>query len=586
MSNVYICPDESYKYAQETVTTEKRQRAYNVAILGEIEPIALTIDRVHNKIVKVCLIGLTTVLLYPLPVANAESLIKIAAVIRTSNGSLDVLEDSVSQSLVSSTLNRWSATYNVISSGVNSTRTLRSEDPEVSKQWGYARLGGPALNTYNQGSGVVIAVIDTGVDATHPDLEGKVLDGWDSMNKDGKGTRDPNGHGTHIAGIIAATPNNGIGVAGLAPGVKILPVRVLDSSGNGDDGELAIGIIWAVDNGADVLNISIGGAVPSDLLEGSLDYALSKDVVVVVAAGNGALNGNVPSYPGAYPQVLTVGAVDSSNKRAAYSSTGDYLDIVAPGSWIRSTWPQNSYQWSSGTSMATPFVAASAAILIASTGGRGSQISSKLEMSAIDLGAVGKDPVYGFGLVNPLKALGLQESADPVPTTPYMPTLDSPALTMPSLPKLPMLITPKLPDLPVLVTPSLPSLPILKLPLIPEQPVLVVPSLPRIDKPTLPQKDSSIDRDPITVSSKYYTIVPASSARRQGNKVAITVHLQGVRPLTAYVTIYVTYAGSTYKLKTNAKSVAKLEVRYSESIYTVLIKKSVFNLETVLIKTI
>lgn len=528
----------------------------------------------HNKIVKVCLIGLSIVLLCPLPVAKAESLIRIAAVIRTSNGSLDVLEDSVPQALVGSTLSRWNATHNVISSGINSSRTLRSEDPEVSKQWGYARLGGPALNSHNQGLGVVVAVIDTGVDATHPDLEGKVLDGWDSMNKDGKGTRDPNGHGTHIAGIIAATPDNGIGVAGIAPGVKILPVRVLDSSGNGDDGELAIGIIWAVDNGADVLNISIGGAVPSELLEGSLDYALSRNVVVVVAAGNGALNGNVPSYPGAYPQVLTVGAVDSSNKIAAYSSTGDYLDIVAPGSWIRSTWPQNSYQWSSGTSMATPFVAASAAILIASTGERGSQISSKLEMSAIDLGAAGKDSIYGFGLVNPLKALGLQESADPVPTMPYMPTLDSPSLTMPSLPKLPVLVMPKLPDLPVLVTPTLPSLPKL------------TPALPRIGKPTLPAKDPNSITDPITVSSKYYTIGSSSFARRHGDKVAITVRLQGVRPLTSYATIYVTYSGVTYKLKTNAKSVAKLDVRYSESMYKIIIKKSVFNLETVLIKAI
>ncbi len=547
----------------------------------------------HNLISKFFSLLLGLILFIPVA-ANAATTtdkVSLSAVVRTREGGLTLIKDAVYTHAVEATLLRWDLEYNVVSSGVNAKRSIFKDvlDPEIANQWGYTRLGGSTLNEHTQGDGIVVAVIDTGVDATHPDLQGKVLQGWDSMNPDGNGNRDPNGHGTHVAGIIAATTNNGIGVAGIAPKVSILPVRVLDHTGNGDDGELALGIIWAVDNGAHVLNISIGGAVPSDLLEGALDYALAKEVVVVVAAGNDAMIGNTPSYPGAYRQVLTVGATDSMDKRAAFSNTGEYLDLVAPGSWIKSTWPGGGYQWSSGTSMAAPFVAASAALLLSSGAGTGSNVASILKSSASDLGSEGEDTEFGNGIVNPLKALGLPEIPLPVSTTPFMPSLLPPGLVLPDLPQLPPLTKPTLPSLPKLSLPELPPLPTLTKP---QLPALTRPQVPESSKPqpilkpnipitALPTTPPSFDlTQPVLSKSGKHSVTISTKANKAGGMLSVTIHLKGLRSLTAYAEVHVVYGGETYKLRTNARSTVSLKVAYHSKNYIVVLKESPFIPET------
>jgi len=583
--------------------------------MGESGPRPGTVKKVHNRVFKCVVLALAATLLCPVSrvYAAPSDTVSLSAVIRTSTGGLAIVTATVSTAASGDTLSKWDDSYDVISAGVNARRSIvdSASDPEVGNQWGYSRLGGEFLNAHTQGKGVVVAVLDTGVDASHPELEGRVLEGWDSMNPQGKGTRDPNGHGTHVAGIIAATSNNGVGVAGIAPQVSILPVRVLDSTGNGDDDELALGIIWAADQGADVLNISIGGAVPSDLLEGALDYALEKGAVVVVASGNDAMVSNKPSYPGAYQQVLTVGATDSMDKRAAFSNTGSYVDISAPGSWIRSTWPGGRYQWSSGTSMATPFVAASAALLISAGKGSGAEVASLLKSSAYDLGPAGRDDQFGEGLVNPLRALGLPEVAPPQSTTPFVPSLLPPGVTLPGLPEmkrpelpgLPEMKKPELPGLPEMKKPELPSLPKLEVPVLKPLPPLVKPELPVLTKPdapklpglklpspnegtpgvtkpdypvaTKPDAQPGASRPPALKNRKHVVTVETTSWRT-GKDMVIRVRLNGLRALTVYAETYVIYAGKTYKIRTDAGSTAVLKVPYSSRGYVVSLKESPF----------
>ncbi|HET9730673.1 MAG TPA: S8 family serine peptidase, partial [Acidimicrobiia bacterium] len=249
--------------------------------------------------------------------------------------------------------------------------------------------------------------------ATHQDLAGSVLAGTDlasdkaTYDPAGTGGVDPGGHGTHVAGIIAAHPNNGVGISGAAPGVKILPVRVLDHTGSGFTSDVADGIDWAVDHGARVINLSLGGG-PSPGIQTAMQYALAHNVVVVAAGGNDYLNGNTPTYPAAYPEAIAVAAVDHNLQRASFSNTGSYIDIAAPGDSIWSLWGQGPTQYAlaSGTSMATPYVAAAAALVVAINPSlTAAEITTVLEATATDLWPSGVDHWYGHGLVNPRKAV-------------------------------------------------------------------------------------------------------------------------------------------------------------------------------------
>lgn len=278
------------------------------------------------------------------------------------------------------------------------------------------------------GAGVTVAVLDSGVQGEHEDLAPRVLPGIEMLAGGGTitaldGWNDQHGHGTHVAGIIAATQGNGLGVSGMAPSVSILPVRVLDATAVGWMSDITAGVYWAVEQGATVLNLSLGSTANYAPLADAIDYAVAHDVVVVAAAGNAGPE--TIRYPAAYPNAIAVaagawnghGAVDSYS---SYSAASPFVDITAPGSFIVSTLstrrpdnPTEKYGLKSGTSMAAPHVAAAAALV------RGmdpaltaTQVRALLESTATDVGVPGPDPVSGAGLVDPAAALA---AVAPVP---------------------------------------------------------------------------------------------------------------------------------------------------------------------------
>ncbi|NNU98324.1 S8 family peptidase [Geobacillus sp. DSP4a] len=252
---------------------------------------------------------------------------------------------------------------------------------------------------------VPVAIIDSGVDLTHPDLIRRLGPGYNVLADD-RSPNDENGHGTHVAGIIASQPNNDEGVAGITWFNPIMAVKALNADGYGTSIDVAKGIRWAVDHGAKVINLSLGNYQPSSVLEEAIRYADAHDVVLVAASGNDSTS--QPSFPAAYPEVISVGAVDPDLSYALYSNYGEYIDVVAPGTNIASTFAGHQYAALSGTSMAAPHVAALAA-LIRSVNPRLSndEVRSIILESADDLGERGKDPYYGYGLINVYRALEL-----------------------------------------------------------------------------------------------------------------------------------------------------------------------------------
>lgn len=230
-----------------------------------------------------------------------------------------------------------------------------------------------------------IAVIDTGVDYTHPDLDGKTIRGYDFVDND-YDPMDLDGHGTHVAGIAAAETNNATGIAGTAPNTRILAVRVLGADGSGTLTDIADGIRYAADAGAEVINLSLGCDCSTTTLQNAVNYAWNKGVVLVAAAGNDGVR--TTFEPASYSNVIAVGAVDSSNRKASFSNYGTWVDVVAPGVDIASTYPGNRYVYLSGTSMASPYVAGLAALL-KGQGRSNVQVRQAIEYTA--------DAVYGTG---------------------------------------------------------------------------------------------------------------------------------------------------------------------------------------------
>jgi subtilisin family serine protease len=311
-------------------------------------------------------------------------------------------------------------------------------DPLIGKQWGLGQIkASGAWSRGALGNGATIAIVDTGVDLNHPDLQGKLLPGVDLVSNETctPGAQDMNGHGTHVAGIAAAATNNGIGVAGTAPDAKILPVRVLDSDGVGSGPDIVKGIEWAADHGAQVINLSIGEGFsdplglgvsvssPLDIAQigAGVDYAWQHGAVVVAAAGNSSFP--LCEYPAASAHAVCVAATDSSGFPSFYSNFPVRLDggvaVRAPGgdgsgscadnADIWSTyWPGASgamaeacapkgYEPLAGTSMAAPFVSGVAALL------RGAGLSNQQTVDCIkqtSSNAGTYDPVYGYGIVS------------------------------------------------------------------------------------------------------------------------------------------------------------------------------------------
>ncbi len=291
-----------------------------------------------------------------------------------------------------------------------------TNDPHRVNQWGLDRVAFEEAAALVDTSDVIVAVVDTGVRATHEDLQGVLLTGADMIDGVVDGTEADHFHGSHVAGIIAASTDNGIGMSASAPGVTILPVRVLDSSGSGSSSDVADGIIWAADQGADVINLSLGSTSNSLVVESAIDYAVGKGVVVVAAAGNSGAAGNPTMYPAALPNVISVGAIDSYDTRASFSGYGDWVDLTAPGVSILSLHGlgDTSYAYANGTSMASPFVASAAALLKAVDPTiTPAEVLSVLTDTAEDLGPAGFDPEYGYGLVDPLSAVQAETGVDP-----------------------------------------------------------------------------------------------------------------------------------------------------------------------------
>jgi subtilisin family serine protease len=246
------------------------------------------------------------------------------------------------------------------------TADVVPNDPNYGSQSAYleAMHLPEAWNTTTGNGNLILAILDSGVDLSHPDLRGRLVQGYDFVNNDANPS-DDFGHGTMVAGIAAAQTNNGQGVAGATWQGKIMPVKVLDSRGSATDNDIAAGIHYAVDHGASVINMSLGGPGASDILQSAVDYATGHNVVVVAAAGNdgGTADASVPHYPAACNGVIAVGATDSSGRLADFSSYGPWVDVLAPGEGIVSTTYNGSYGSGSGTSFSSPLVAAVAMLL-------------------------------------------------------------------------------------------------------------------------------------------------------------------------------------------------------------------------------
>ncbi|ROP28863.1 S8 family serine peptidase [Couchioplanes caeruleus] len=293
-------------------------------------------------------------------------------------------------------------------------------DPLRGSQWDFAKLRIATAWQRSTGAGVTVAVIDSGVEATHPDLAGRVLPGVDLVAGTSGTSSDPNGHGTHVAGTIAAVTGNGVGVSAIAPDARILPVRALDAQGSGLMSDVATGIVYAADHGAQVINMSLGSSSQVASVSNAIAYARAHGVVVVAAAGNFRDAGSPTSWPAADEGVIAVASTDSTDGYSSFSNRGSYVDVAAPGSLIFSTVPvaTGTYGYMSGTSMASPHVAAVAALLKGADAAlTPDAIEQALTATATDLGAAGRDPDYGFGRINPVEALATV-ATESAPTTP------------------------------------------------------------------------------------------------------------------------------------------------------------------------
>nr|MDT0662631.1 type VII secretion-associated serine protease mycosin [Micromonospora sp. DSM 115978] len=301
-----------------------------------------------------------------------------------------------------------------------------STDMARDEQWQLDAFDIQAAWRVSTGAGVTVAVIDSGVDGSHPDLAGQVLPGIDLVANPGDpqsepepvvgagdGQNDPVGHGTTVAGLIAGRNDDSRGVVGLAPHAKILPVRVLDEENRYDDALIvAKGVRWAVDNGARVVNLSLGGTGESPALAAALDYAFARDVVVIACTGNASASStNEVWYPAREPGVVAVAGLErDSDALWSGSITGVETALTAPATGLLGARPGGFWRVQ-GTSFAAPLVAASAALVRARWPEMpAGDVVNRLISTARDLGPVGRDDQFGFGMVNPIAALSTEVS--------------------------------------------------------------------------------------------------------------------------------------------------------------------------------
>lgn len=308
---------------------------------------------------------------------------------------------------------------------------VRAMDAELDNAWGVKQIGaGPVHSGGNKGAGVRVAVIDTGVDYNHPDLQGRYAGGWDFVNNDSD-PMDDNGHGTHVAGTIAAS-DDGAGIVGVAPEAELYALKVLDANGSGSFSDVIRALEWATDNGIAVTNNSYGSdSPPTDTVDNvtaqaAFDNSYNSGMLHVAAAGNSGFftgflpPGDVVGYPARFDSVIAVAATDGGDTVAWFSSTGPAVELAAPGVNINSTLPGNGYGLNTGTSMASPHVAGTAALVITSgiTDANGDglindEVRQRLDGTAHDLGDTGRDWLYGYGIVDAAQAAS--SSGTPAP---------------------------------------------------------------------------------------------------------------------------------------------------------------------------
>ena len=287
-------------------------------------------------------------------------------------------------------------------------------DPDYVYQHYLDTVRVPTAWDRSQGSrGQVVAVIDTGVNGTHPDLRGHTVAGYNAITKAGiaaGAASDDNGHGSMVSGIVAAGTGNGEGIAGVAWSAEVMPVKVLDSNGEGADSDVVDGINWAVAHGAKILNLSLGGDADSPVLHDAVSSAVANGAVVVVAAGNSG--DDVPQYPAAYPEAVAVAATDTDGALTDFSSYGSWVDVAAPGFNILSTEIADSsgndnYAYGDGTSFSAPIVSGVVTLLRAQTPTlTPAQVLARLRSTARDAGPRGIDPYFGAGIVDATNAVG------------------------------------------------------------------------------------------------------------------------------------------------------------------------------------
>lgn len=277
--------------------------------------------------------------------------------------------------------------------------------PAETLPWGVERINADDVWPNSRGQGVKVAVIDTGIDIDHPDLAANIAGGENFVVIRGKINPakydDDNGHGTHVAGTIAGIDDE-VGVVGVAPKASLYAVKVLNKSGSGYVSDIVLGIEWAIANGMDVINMSLGSSYDVDSLRQACDAAYAAGIVVVAAAGNSGdtTSDNDVIYPARYNSVIAVAATDSADLRAYWSSDGPEVEMAAPGAAIFSTYMGGGYSTLSGTSMATPHVAGTVALILETGDFSPAQVRAALIGTAIDLGASGRDNYYGYGLID------------------------------------------------------------------------------------------------------------------------------------------------------------------------------------------
>ncbi len=284
-------------------------------------------------------------------------------------------------------------------------------DPYYGSAWHLPKIGASSAWDNSQGAGVTIAILDSGVDSAHPDLAPRMVAGWNFYDNNSN-TSDVYGHGTKVAGAAAAAANNTIGVASVAGQSKIMPLRVTDTTGAGYISMIAHGVTWAADRGARVANISFAGVAGSLSIQNAAQYMKNKGGLVVVGAGNSGINENYTRTT----TLIAVSATDGNDVKTSWSSYGNFVALAAPGAGIWTTTRGGGYGAVSGTSFSSPVTAGVVALMMAAKSTLpNTQVEGLLYSTAVDLGAAGRDPYYGYGRVDAARAV--QAAAGTTTTT-------------------------------------------------------------------------------------------------------------------------------------------------------------------------